>query len=121
MLTLLVAGVVVALPVLFVVALLLIAERFQRARQARVACQIAVTEAIHRELGAVVAPEITTRPWGRPRLVIAAPLERPAMVGTVLDIAHRTLRGGDSPTGRRVQIVVIPQEPPRAARARRAA
>jgi hypothetical protein len=39
----------------------------------------------------------------------------------VLDIAHRTLHRGDSPTGRRVQIVVVSQEEPRPALARRAA
>jgi hypothetical protein len=121
MLTLLVTGIVVALPVLFVVALLLLAERFQRAQQARVACQIAVTDAIHRELGAVVAPSITTRPWGRPRLVIPAPLEKPGVVGSVLDIAHRTLRASDSATGHRVEIVVVPQAERRPAPARRAA
>jgi hypothetical protein len=120
MVTLLVAG-IVALPVLFVVTLLLLAERIQRARRARIACQIAVTDAIHRELGAVVAPSITTRPWGRPRLVIPAPLGRPAVVGPVLDIVHRTLRRRDNPTGQRVQIVVVPQEERQPAPGRRVA
>jgi hypothetical protein len=68
----------------------------------------------------VVAPSISTHPWSRPRLVIPAPLGRPGVVGTVLHIAHRTLHGGDSPTGHRVQIVVVPQEEPRPALAHRA-
>jgi hypothetical protein len=121
MLTLLVTAIAVALPVVLVVAELRLAERLQRARRARIACQIAVTDAIHRELGAVVAPSISTRPWGRPRLVIPAPLGRPGIVATVLAIAHQTLRRGDSPTGRRVQIVVVPQEEPEPAPERRAA
>ena len=62
--------------------------------------QIAVTDAIHRELGAVVAPSMAKRPWGQPRLVIPAPLERPHVVAAVLTIAHRVLRGWDGGVGR---------------------
>ena len=71
--------------------------------------QIAVTDAIHRELGAVVAPSMAKRPWGSPRLVIAVPLERPNVVAAVLTIAHRVLRGWDGGSATRIQIVMIPQ------------
>ena len=109
MLTLLVAATVVVLPFVAVVALLLVLGRLQRGREARVAQQIAVTEAIHRELGAVVAPSMSKRPWGPPRLVIPMPLERPHVVAAVLAIAHRVLRGWDGVSAQRIQIVVVPQ------------
>ena len=121
MLSLLVAGTMAVLPLVMVVALLLLAERLQRARQTRVAWQIAVTDAIHRELGAVVAPSVSMRPWGPPRLVIPAPLGHPGLVAAVLAIAHRVLRSWDGVDARRVQIVVIPQNEPRPAPLARAA
>ena len=65
MLTLLVAVIVVVLPFAAVVALLLLVGRVQRGQETRAAQQIAVTEAIHRELGAVVAPSMTKRPGVR--------------------------------------------------------
>jgi hypothetical protein len=113
--------IMVVLLVVAVVALLLLVERLQRGREARVAQQIAVTEAIHRELGAVVAPSITKRPWAAPRLVIPVPLERPTVVAAVLAIAHRVLRGWDGAAATRIQIVVVPQPDAAVMSGRRAA
>ena len=109
MLTLLVAVVVVAVPFLGVIGLLLFVARWQRGREALVAQQIAVTEAIHRELGAVVAPSMTKPAWGAPRLVIPVPLERPNLVAAVLGIVHRVLREWEGGAATTTQIVVIPQ------------
>lgn len=116
MLTVLVAIGVVAVPFLAVVGLLLLVARWQRGREARVAQQIAVTEAIHRELGAVAAPSMAKPVWGPPRLVIPVPLEHPNLVAAILAIAHRVLRGWDGAAARGVHIVVVPQleaTPPR--------
>ncbi len=110
MLTLLVGGTLAALPLVMVAALLLLVDRLHRAQATRVAWQIAITEAIHRELGAVVAPSMSIRPWSRPRLVIPAPLGHPGLVAAVLAIAHRVLRGWDAAAARRLQIVVVPQD-----------
>src|SRR5262249_14178266 len=121
MLTLLVTVVTVALPVVGVVALLVLVARVERGRQARVDQQIAVTDAIHRELGAGVAPSMTKPAWGPRRLVIPARLERPNVVAAVLAIAHRVLRGWEGADADRIQIVVIPQPDRRAASVRRAA
>jgi hypothetical protein len=121
MLGLLVAVTMVLLPFVGVVALLLLVGRLQRSQEARVAQQIAVTEAIHRELGAVVAPSMTKRPWGPPRLVIPVPLERPNVVAAVLAIAHRVLRGCEGGAAKRLQIVVVPQAEGPSTSARRAA
>ena len=120
MLTLLVAVTVVVLPFGAVVGLLLLAGRVQRGQQVRVAQQIAVTDAIHRELGAVVAPSLAKRLWGAPRLVIPAPLERPSMVAAVLTIAHRVLRGWDGAGTARIEIVVVPRPEGRVPRVRAA-
>jgi hypothetical protein len=121
MLTALVTGVVTVLPLVAVAGVLMLVERMHRVRGERVAWQIAVTDAIHRELGAVVAPSIDTRPWSRPRLVIPVPFDRPGLVASVLAIAHGVLLGWSGSAARRVEIVVVPQGgPPRAHMARAA-
>ena len=83
--------VVVALPLAGLAALLLLVGRRERAREARIARQVAVTDAIHGELGAVVAP-VVTRGAGRGwRVAIAVPFESPAIVGRVVAIAHAAM------------------------------
>jgi hypothetical protein len=101
--------------------LLLLLGRWQRGQEARVAQQIAVTEAIHRELGAVVAPSMAKNPWGAPRLVIPVPFECPNLVVSVLAIAHRVLRGQGGAIARRTEIVLVPQAERSATAERRAA
>jgi hypothetical protein len=54
--TFLVAAVVLAVPMAAVTILLLAVDGLHRRREARIARQVAVTDAIHAELGAVVAP-----------------------------------------------------------------
>ncbi len=92
MLDMLGAIVVGVAPVWALIALLLLADVRCRRRREVVERQIALTDAIHRELGAVVAPVV--RRWGRGawRVFIAVPLERPRVVERVLEIVHRTLQ-----------------------------
>ncbi len=71
-------------------ALLSLAERIRRVRDEVAARQVMVTEAIHRELGAVVAPVVKKRMWGPWQIFIAAPFARPAVVERAIAIAHRT-------------------------------
>lgn len=98
------AGLVVATsPFLAVVGLLWLAARRDRAREAAVARQIRLTDAIAAELGAIVAPVVKKRRWGRWQIEMAVPLARPATVGAVLSIAHRVLPGG-------YEFVLTPQE-----------
>jgi hypothetical protein len=98
--------VVVALPAAGLAALLVVIKRIERAREARIARQVALTDAIHRELGAVVAP-VVTRGSGRGwRVGIAVPLEQPTLVARVVAIAHAAmLRDCLS----KVEIVLTPQ------------
>jgi hypothetical protein len=121
MLTAVLTGVVMVVPIVVVAGLLMLVERMHRVQRERVAWQVAVTDAIHRELGAVVAPSVDTRPWGRPRLVIPVPFDRPGLVASVLAIAHRVLLGWNGTAARRVQIVVVPQDVPPIASMPRAA
>ena len=71
--------------------LLGLAAHVQRARDARVKRQIAVTDAIHRELGAVVAPVVTRRGRNAWKVAMAAPLDRPVAVGRILAVAYDAL------------------------------
>jgi hypothetical protein len=109
MLTLAMVVAVVLLPASLVAAVLLAVGRIDRARAARIARQVAVTDAIHRELGAVVAPVVKRR-FGRDwRVEMAVPFESPAIVGHVVSIAHTAmLRAAGR---RRIEIVLAAQEP----------
>jgi len=68
--------------------------------------QIALTEAIHGRLGAVVAPSVVPRLGGSWEVTIPVPFHRPELVGSILDIAHRTLRDA------RYRFVLTAQERP---------
>jgi len=69
------------LPFLAVWALLDLSRRIQRRREERVARQIVLTEAIHGELGAVAAPDVTRSLSGEWTVSMRLPLEREATVG----------------------------------------
>ena len=103
--------VVVAVPLVGLIALLLAAGRVQRARDERVLGQVAVTDAIHRELGAVVAPVVTYRLGRGWRVEIAVPFERPAVVGRIASVAHAALLRMDVRSAARSAIVLTAQAP----------
>jgi hypothetical protein len=67
--------------------LLALVNRRERRRQADVIQQIALTDAIHARLGASVAPVVRRR-GKRWQVAIAVPLERPAVVATVLAVVE---------------------------------
>ena len=70
-------------PVAITVGLLLGAERRQARRQSEVSRQIALTDALHARLGALVAPVVRLhgRVW---QITVAVPVEQPALVSAVL-------------------------------------
>ena len=72
-----------ASPVAITAGLLLGAERRQRRRQSEVSRQIALTDALHARLGALVAPVVRLhgRVW---EITVAVPVERPGLVSAVL-------------------------------------
>ncbi len=82
---------VAALPFVVVVAIFALTSRHERRRAARVRLQILVTDAIHRELGAVAAPELERRRGGGWRVRIRVPAGRPALIGPLVRVAERAL------------------------------
>lgn len=78
-------------PILVIVGLLALATWRDRRREAMVARQIRLTDAIADELGPIVAP-LVRKPLGRPwRVDIQVPVGRPAAVSRIVAIAHDTL------------------------------
>jgi hypothetical protein len=76
-------------PFLVVIALLRLADFVSARREARLARQIALTDAIHRELGAVAAPMVSRRPGGGWLVSMAVPLDRPGTTAAIVRITER--------------------------------
>ncbi len=113
MLTLLAVLILVTLPVLALGALLALVTRWQRSRAHVIEQQIALTDAIHAELGAVVAPVVAKPVFGPWRVTFAVPFARPALVEQLIVITSRVL-ASVSPAG--VRIVLTPRADVRRAR-----
>jgi hypothetical protein len=97
---------VALLPIGVVLALLGLVEWRDRRQERVVACQRELTEAIHRELGAVAAPLVELGSGGRWRVSMAVLSDRPDTVGALIRLTNRVLsRDGGSPGGR-VRIAV---------------
>jgi hypothetical protein len=96
-------------PILIIIGLLALAAWRDRRREAMVARQIRLTDAIADELGPIVAP-VVSKPLGRPwRVNIRVPVGRPALVSRIVAIAHDTL----ARTGtRRFELVLTPELAP---------
>jgi hypothetical protein len=109
-LTLLGLLLVMLVPVVFIVPVLWLANRLERFRHEVRARQVAVTDAIHRRLGAIVSPTVRKRPWGPWEVLIPVPFTRPAVLGEVLAIARAALAPVDGVRAERFQIVLVPQE-----------
>ena len=79
----LVGVLILAAPLAALAALVMLIERRGQRRQAEVLRQIALTDALHARLGALVAPVVRWRhrAW---QVAVAVPFERPAIVATVL-------------------------------------
>jgi hypothetical protein len=83
---------VLSIPILALVALAQLSERRRAHREREILQQIALTDALHERLGAVVAPVVHRR--GRVwRVAVAVPFERPSVGATVLQTAHELFGG----------------------------
>ena len=99
------------IPFLAIWGLLRFARAVERRRDARVARQIALTDAIHRELGAVAAPNVR-RTWSGEWVVsMRLALAREGTVGTITRITNDFFRRLDRQDPPRLRVVLIPQEP----------
>lgn len=96
------------MPIAAVVALFWIAEQRRRRLGARVALQIQVTDAIHRELGAVAAPEVLSRVGGGWQVRMRVPARRGGLVAPLVRIAETVMQ---SATVQPFEIVLLPPVP----------
>ena len=80
--------VITAAPLAAVLGLLAWTSRRERLRGEVVARQIALTDAVHERLGAVVAPVVRRRRRGGWQVRIAVPFERPAVTEALLAITR---------------------------------
>jgi hypothetical protein len=89
----LVGVLVLSAPFVTLAALLLLIEHRQRRRTDETRRQIALTDALHARLGALVAPVVRRRlrAW---QVLVAVPVERPAVMAAVLEIVDQTFERG---------------------------
>jgi hypothetical protein len=100
--TALALGVVLAIPILGLITLLRLTTVLERRREQVIARQIALTDAIHRVLGPVVAPIVRRRRGGWTGVLPVAAGEPD--VGLMVSIAQAEL-------GPTAEIVLVGQEP----------
>jgi hypothetical protein len=96
------------IPLLAVWGLLQVAGAVERGRQRCVSRQIALTDAIHRELGAAAAPEVRRTWTGEWVVSVRLALSRESTVGTIARITgdlFRRLDGRESP---QLRLVLLP-------------
>ena len=98
------------MPFLAVWGLLALARGRERHRETCVARQIALTDAIHRELGAVAAPDVH-RTWSGEWVVsVRVALSREDTVGSIARIANDLFRRLDRQEPPRLRVVLMPRE-----------
>ena len=99
-------------PIALLVAALGLSNLRQRMGLAEIARQIAVTDAIHDVLGAVVSPVVRRTLWGGWRLMIPVPLDRPDTVTQVVNAAYGAFSPSERSRPGRFEIVLTQQERP---------
>lgn len=102
-------GTAIALmPLLTVFAVLLFAEWRDKRRNASHAWQIELTDAIHRELGAAAAPVVEAGSGGEWLVKLTVPLDRPALITSLLAITDRVFASRTERDEPRFRIVLTP-------------
>jgi hypothetical protein len=109
-----VAVIIMASPILAVWALLEVARRIERWREAAIWRQIALTDAIHAELGAVVAPEVRRTSADEWIVSVRVPMNREAIVSAVVRITRDLFHRLDRESPARLRVVLRPQDQRRA-------
>ena len=102
----LIAIALIVTPFAAIAAGLVVVERVQRRRDDRYAYQIELTDAIHRELGAITAPFVHKRRDGRWLVSMTVPLDRPDTVATILRVTDRFFASDASRDGAQYEIVL---------------
>lgn len=91
---------------------MVLADWLRNRRQQAITRQIALTDAIDGELGAIVAPVVKKPLWGPWQIRIAVPFARTAAVGKILGVAHEVLSVADRMNPGRYEIVLTPTQDP---------
>lgn len=81
-------------PFAAILGLLRLADRITERRDARYARQIALTDAIHRELGPIVAPTVSRRRGGGWLIRVTVPFDAPEVIATILRITDERFGAG---------------------------
>ena len=102
----------VLLPAALLTAVMLLSTWRARTRLLAVARQIAVTNAIHGELGAIVSPVVRHRLRGRWQLIIPVPFDDLDTVTHVVRTAYGAFDAPERTKPGRFEIVLSPQERP---------
>jgi hypothetical protein len=105
------ATAVVVIPFLAVGGLLWLSGRIRRREAVRINRQIALTDAIHWELGAAAAPEVRQGWLGGWTVSVSVPFQQEATVGAVVRITHEFFSKLDSDAPR-LRIVLTPEVRP---------
>ncbi len=104
-----VAIVIAMIPFLGVGGLMWVSERIERRRTERIACQIMLTDAIHRELGAAAAPVVRQTRRDGWMVSMAVPIDSDAIVAALVRITHRFFSERDGVDTPRLRIVLMPR------------
>ena len=105
--TTLLAIAVALTPFASIIALLRLMEHREAQRAARYERQILLTDAIHRDFGAVAAPTVD-RPRGQWTVHMRVPVDRPALVAALVALTERVFARYASDGRDRVRIVLTP-------------
>jgi hypothetical protein len=84
----------------------------RRRREEAIRLQIALTDAIHWELGAIASPVVENPLWGPRQVRIDAPLTQPAMVGRILAVTHAVLSAAEPTNPIRYRVTFTPTQTP---------
>jgi hypothetical protein len=104
---------VLAAPFAALAGLLSLTGRAQARRARYIGRQIALTDAIHRELGAVAAPEVTLGPRGGWVVRMAVPLHHASLVASLARITRDLFARLDRPGSAPLEIVLAHRDAPR--------
>ncbi len=101
---------VTMIPFVAVGGLLWLSERMRRRECVRISRQIAVTDAIHRELGAVASPDVRRGWLGHWTVSMAVPFGQKGTVDAVVRIAWEFFATFHPAEASRLRIVLTPAE-----------
>ena len=96
--------------ILWIAGPILLTAWVRNRREETIKRQIALTDAIHENLGAIVSPEVQKPLWGPWQIRIAVPFTQPAVVGRILTVVDGMLSASSQMQPGRYQIILTSME-----------